>query len=227
MFVLAIDTSSPAVTAGVVSVEDEVVLAAERSPLAARGHGELLAPALADCLRDAGLGSRDLAAVVAGVGPGPYTGLRVGLVTAAAFADAVGIPTYGVCSLDAIGHACADEDALLVATDARRREVYWARYHRGRRVSQPAVGRPDTVPLDDVDVVAGAGGELHQDDWPALRRRTERYPNPVALVSLALERLVSAAPSEILEPMYLRRPDAVEPGARKTVTQTAPPRGPR
>ncbi|MEO9139894.1 MAG: tRNA (adenosine(37)-N6)-threonylcarbamoyltransferase complex dimerization subunit type 1 TsaB [Jatrophihabitans sp.] len=221
MFVLAIDTSSPAVTAGVVSVEGEVVLAAERAPLAARGHDELLAPSIADCLRDAGLATRDLAAVVAGVGPGPYTGLRVGLVTAAAFGDAVGIPTYGVCSLDAIGHACVDEDTLLVATDARRREVYWARYSYGRRTTDPTVGRPDSVPLDGVHVVAGAGGELHQDTWPTLYRRTERYPDPVALVSLALERIVSSAPSEVLEPMYLRRPDAVEPGVRKTVTQTA------
>src|SRR5581483_707436 len=113
MFVLAIDTSSPAVTTGVVTVGPEVALAAARAPIAARGHGELLTPCIDACLHDAGIAPRDLDAVVVGTGPGPYTSLRVGLVTAAAFADALGIPAYGVCSLDAIAETCADEPALL------------------------------------------------------------------------------------------------------------------
>ena len=104
--------------------------------------------------------------MVAGTGPGPYTGLRVGLVTAAAFADAVGVPTYGVCSLDAIAAACADEPALLVVTDARRREVYWAHYEYGRRMGTPAVCAPAEIPLDGVSAVAGAGGELYRELWP-------------------------------------------------------------
>jgi len=219
MFVLAIDTSSPAVTAGVVSVEGEVVLAAERAPLAARGHGELLASCISDCLRDAGVEASDLAAVVAGAGPGPFTGLRVGLVTAAAFADAIGAPTYGVCSLDAIAVACADERGLLVVTDARRREVYWARYQHGTRIGEPAVGPATDVPLEDLTAVAGAGGELYADVWPDVRRRTERYPDPVALVQCALPRIEAQAGSEPLTPLYLRRPDAVVPGTPKTVTR--------
>jgi tRNA threonylcarbamoyl adenosine modification protein YeaZ len=219
MFVLAVDTSSPAVTAGVVSVEEQVVLAAERAPLAARGHGELLAPSIADCLADAGLAPRDVQAVVVGTGPGPFTGLRVGLVTAAAFADAVGVPAYGVGSLDAIALACADEPALLVAADARRREVYWARYTHGRRVGEFGVGAATDVPLDGLTAVAGAGGELYGDVWPDLVHRTERYPDPVGLVTGALDRITAGAPSEPLTPLYLRRPDAVVPGAPKTVLQ--------
>jgi tRNA threonylcarbamoyl adenosine modification protein YeaZ len=219
VLVLAIDTSSPAVTAGVVTVGGDVAPAAERTALAPRGHGELLAPSIAGCLDDLGVAPADLAAVVVGTGPGPYTGLRVGMVTAATFADALGIPVYGVGSLDALGASCADEQSLLVATDARRREVYWARYEHGRRVTEPAVARPGDVPLDGVTAVAGAGGELYADAWPQLARRLERYPDPLALVRLARDRIVAGAPTETLNPLYLRRPDAVVPGAPKTVTQ--------
>ncbi len=221
MFVLAIDTSSPAVTAGVVSVEGDVVLAAERATLAARGHSELLAPSIADCLRESGLAAGDISAVVAGIGPGPFTGLRVGLVTAAAFADAIGVPTYGACSLDAIAVACSDEAALLVASDARRHEVYWARYAHGQRDGEPAVGAAADIGLDGIAAVAGAAGELYSDVWPHLYRRTERYPDPVALARCALPRLEAAAESELLTPLYLRRPDAVVPGAPKAVSQWA------
>src|SRR5947208_15350739 len=145
MFVLVIDTSWPAVTAGVVTVGPELALAAVRAPVAARGHGELLAPAIAECLVELQIMPRDVRAVVAGVGPGPYTGLRVGLVSAAAFADAIGAPTYAVCSLDAI--AAPAEGSSIVVTDARRREVYWARYdEQGERVDGPHVAYPADVP---------------------------------------------------------------------------------
>ncbi|HZC71873.1 MAG TPA: tRNA (adenosine(37)-N6)-threonylcarbamoyltransferase complex dimerization subunit type 1 TsaB [Jatrophihabitans sp.] len=214
---LAIDTSSPAVTAGVVAVGDGLTLAAVRAPLAPRGHGELLTPAVADCLGDAGIAASDLAAIVAGTGPGPYTGLRVGLVTAAALGQALAVPTYGVCSLDAIGAACADEPALLVATDARRREVYWARYGAGVRLDGPHVDRPAEVVLDGVTAVAGAAAELHP--WPGLARRPEYHPEPVQLVALAADRIRAGAESEPLAPRYLRRPDAVVPGTPKRVSQ--------
>lgn len=217
MFVLAIDTSSPAVTAGVVAVGDDLTLAAVRAPVSPRGHGELLAPSIAACLADAGLGPADLTAVVAGLGPGPYTGLRVGLVTAAALAHARGIPSYGVCSLDAIGAACADEPNLLVATDARRREVYWGRYRAGARVDGPSVDKPGDVPRDEVTAVAGAAAELYP--WPELARRPEFHPEPQWLVALAEDRIRSSAESEPLAPLYLRRPDAVVPGAPKQVSQ--------
>jgi tRNA threonylcarbamoyl adenosine modification protein YeaZ len=217
VLVLAIDTSSPAVTAGVVAVGADVTLAAVRAPVSPRGHGELLAPSVAACLADAGIAPTELAAIVAGLGPGPYTGLRVGLVTAAALAHALGIPAYGVCSLDAIGAACADEPELLVATDARRREVYWARYRHGTRVDGPHVDKPADVPTEGITAVAGAAAELYP--WPELARRPEFHPEPQWLVESATDRIRVGANSEPLAPLYLRRPDAVVPGAPKQVSQ--------
>jgi len=215
VFVLAIDTATPAVVAGVVSVGPELALVSQQAPIAARGHGELLAPGIDAALHEAGIAPRQVGAVVVGTGPGPYTSLRVGLVTAAAFADALRIPAYGVCSLDAIGEAGADEPALLVATDARRREVYVGRYAYGRRDGDVGVDRPDAV--DTAGLSAVAGTELY--DWPGLRRRPEQTPDPLALVRLARERIESGAPGDPLVPLYLRRPDAVVPGAPKTVSQ--------
>jgi tRNA threonylcarbamoyl adenosine modification protein YeaZ len=218
VFALALDTSSPAVTAAIVTLDGTAVTTlAVRAPVAPRGHDELLAPAIRDCLAETGLRADGLHAVVAGVGPGPYTGLRVGLVTAAAFAHATGIPAYGVCSLDGIGAARPDDAALLVVTDARRREVYWARYARGERVAGPAVDRPTEVPREGVDAVAGAAGALYE--WPGLRTGGPPYPDPAVLVRAAADRIVAGAAGERLTPIYLRRPDAVVPGAPKAVTQ--------
>jgi tRNA threonylcarbamoyl adenosine modification protein YeaZ len=215
VLVLAIDTSSAAVTAAVVDVSSDAALVrAERVTLNSRGHGEYLAPAIAQCLAEAAAAPGDLAAIVAGTGPGPFTGLRVGLVTAAVMGDVLGIPAYGVCSLDAI----AGEQAgpLLVATDARRKEIYWARYLDGARVEGPAVSRPaDVVP--GTGSMAGAGARLYADalGLPLLDRD---FPSAVALVQRAADRIRAGAPTELLTPLYLRRPDAVEPGRPKAVT---------
>jgi tRNA threonylcarbamoyl adenosine modification protein YeaZ len=218
VLVLALDTASAAVTAGVVAVHDDGPrLLAERVTLNARAHGELLAPSVADCLRSAGVGPRDLAAVVAGLGPGPFTGLRVGLVTAGSLGDALGIPTYGVCSLDAVARD-AGPGRVLVAGDARRREIYWARYDDGARRAGPAVDRPGDVPLDEVDAMAGAGARLYADVL-GLPLRDADHPSPLGLVRCAWDRLTSGASSEALTPLYLRRPDATEPGAAKQVLQ--------
>ena len=107
-----------------------------------------------------------------------------------------------------------------MAADARRREVYWARYGpRGQRLAGPDVARPADVPLDGITDVAGAAGELYADVWPQLNRSPHRYPDPVALVQLAADRIRAHAPGEPLTPLYLRRPDAVVPGAPKPVTR--------
>ena len=209
MLVLAIDTSSPAVTAAVASVGDGVRVLAQSAKVDARAHGELLAPSVAQCLAGAGATPKDLRAIVAGVGPGPFTGLRVGLVTAASMADSLGIPAYGVCSLDAIAGAL-DAASLLVATDARRREVYWARYVDGVRVAGADVSKPADVSTVDSQAMAGAGARLYADVL-GLPLLDLDYPDPAALVRVAADRVRSGAAADPLTPLYLRRPDAIVP----------------
>jgi tRNA threonylcarbamoyl adenosine modification protein YeaZ len=170
----------------------------------------LLAPAVQAVL--GGRKPRDLAAIVAGVGPGPFTGLRVGLVTAAAMSHALDIPAYGVCSLDAFAYGTGG--ALLVATDARRKEVYWAEYTDGVRTSGPSVGAPAAV---TTAVTRAAGdGAVRYAEVLGLPVVDPRYPPPANLAALAAARVVAKARSEPLTPLYLRRPDAVLPGAPKT-----------
>lgn len=217
MLAVAIDTSSAAVTAAVVAVDDSVHTLAQRVTINPRAHGELLAPSVAECLDEAGAAPGDLRAIVAGVGPGPFTGLRIGLVTAAAMADALGIPTYGVCSLDAIAGA-VDAESLLVATDARRREVYWARYVDGVRVDGPHVDHPADVSTVDSGAIAGAGARLYAGVL-GLPLLDVDYPEPRALVETAAGRVRAHAVSEPLTPLYLRRPDAAVPHAPKPVSQ--------
>src|SRR5271154_1552422 len=100
--VLALDTATPAVTAGIVRLPDFAVLA-ERVTVDARAHAEQLTPNVLAALADAALSMSDLDAVVVGCGPGPFTGLRAGMASAAAYGHALGVPVRGVCSLDAIG----------------------------------------------------------------------------------------------------------------------------
>jgi tRNA threonylcarbamoyl adenosine modification protein YeaZ len=223
VLVLVIDTSSAATTVALATVDPAgESIKATHTNVDARGHVEVLAPTVARCLDDAGAKPDELAAIVAGLGPGPYTGLRVGLVTAAALGDALRIPTYGVCSLDGIGFAASTASTalrapLLVAADARRREVYWAAYRDGVRTHGPHVAKPGTVDLAQFSAVAGAGARLYADvlDLPLL---DQDYPDPLALLRVAGDRIRAHRPSELLQPLYLRRPDAVEPVPRKVVT---------
>ena len=154
--VLVIDTATPAVTAGGVARGgvDGAVLLGQRVTVDARAHAETLTPNVLGALADAQLTMADLQAVVVGCGPGPFTGLRVGMATAAAYGHALSIPVFGVCSLDGIGATTTGE--VLVVTDARRREVYWARYRDGVRVDGPDVAAPADVPTEGVQAVAGA-----------------------------------------------------------------------
>jgi tRNA threonylcarbamoyl adenosine modification protein YeaZ len=218
VLVLAIDTATPAVTAGVVELTaDAVLLRAARVEHDARKHAELLMPAVQAVCADAGTTLAGLDAVVVGVGPGPFTGLRVGMVTAAALGDALGIPVYGVCSLDAIAADAAGEGTLLVVTDARRREVYWAAYDAaGNRVDGPHVDAPSVVAkAGELGAVAAAGGAAGLVGLPV---RPPESPSPTALVTVAAPTLRAGAAPDPLVPLYLRRPDAVEPGTRKRVT---------
>lgn len=183
--ILAIDTATAAVTAGVVRLDGIEVLA-QRVTVDARAHAEQLTPNVLGALADADLTVTDLDAVVVGCGPGPFTGLRVGMATAAAYGHALSIPVHGVCSLDAIGVPGTGE--ALVVTDARRREVYWARYRDGVRIDGPAVNAPADV--------AGASDAL---------TRPPVYPTVTGLVRAVADWTAKPAP---LIPLYLRRPDA-------------------
>jgi tRNA threonylcarbamoyl adenosine modification protein YeaZ len=199
--VLAIDTATPAVTAGIVRLDGIEVLA-ERVTVDARAHAEQLTPNVLAALADAGLTVDDLGAVVVGCGPGPFTGLRVGMATAAAYGHALGIPVHGVCSLDAIGmESAATVSEVLVVTDARRREVYWARYRDGVRVDGPAVDAPADVPAD-ADAVAGSPEHAALFELPRL---AAVYPTAAGLVRAVADWNAEPAP---LIPLYLRRPDA-------------------
>jgi tRNA threonylcarbamoyl adenosine modification protein YeaZ len=195
--VLAIDTSTPAVTAGVVA--DGHVLA-ERVTVDARAHAERITPNVLAAIADAGRSMADLNAVVVGCGPGPFTGLRVGMATAAAYGHALGIPVYGVCSLDAIGGQTAGE--VLVVTDARRREVYWARYRDGVRVDGPEVNAPADVDPGRAELVAGSPDHAALFGLPRIE---PTYPDPAGLVAAVAD---WSQPPAALVPLYLRRPDA-------------------
>ena len=220
MLVLAVDTATPAVTSGLVRLGDGTPQNLETLSVRVsdnpRGHAEILTPQILECLAEAGCESTDLDAVVAGVGPGPFTGLRVGMATAAAFGDALGIPVYGVCTLDALAADVFAADGngpdLLVVTDARRREVYWARYAGGRRVEGPEVRKPADVTAAPSQRVAGSPAHTPLFDLPAVPVHT---PSPAGLVSVAAPELLAATAPQPLVPLYLRRPDAVETAARK------------
>lgn len=225
MLLLALDSSTPRVTVALVDVSADASthLLAEHADDAGNRHGELLAPAIETVLATAGAKPHDLGAIACGVGPGPFTGLRVGIVTAASVADGLGLPAYGVCSLDALAAAHHDAGGLLAVTDARRRQVYWARYDGdGRRVDGPDVGAPADVAAamhGRVDRVVGAGAIQWAAAFAGIAIEPEDpWPQARFVAQLAAGRAAGDAPAETLTPMYLRRPDAQPPGAPKRVT---------
>lgn len=235
MPVLALDTSASVAVA--VLGDDGGALARREAP-ERRRHAEALTPLIHEALAEAGLDPAELTAVAVGTGPAPFTGLRVGLVTARSFAFALGIPVLGVPSLDAIAaQAVADlglrpDDELLAASDARRREVYWARYrivaHEGPRgvavlhtIAGPQVGPASSAADHAVDaVVVGEGAALYPE-FLDLAPDAPLIPDAVVLGRLALVR--QAAGEDLpTEPLYLRRPDVHVAGARKRVSDGAP-----
>lgn len=224
MLLLAFDTATAAVT---VALRDETGVIAEESAVGARKHGELLAASITSVLRSAGADRADLTAIAVGTGPGPYTGLRAGLMTARVLASALAIRLDGICTLDVIADAARPEAAtwssarasdgdFVVATDARRRELYWARYSpAGERICGPHVSTAGDLPAGLP--VAGEGALIFPD--LAGRVIEPRYPAAVTLAGLAARRLAAGAAPLPADPLYLRRPDAREPGPRKRVTQ--------
>jgi tRNA threonylcarbamoyladenosine biosynthesis protein TsaB len=209
VLLLAFDTATPAVT---VALHDGERVVAEHTTVDARRHGELLAPGIAAVLAAAGSSASDLTAIAVGVGPGPFTGLRVGLMTARALGDALHIEVIGVCTLDVLAASVASVEPYLVATDARRKEIYWAVYDAGgRRIDGPHVDRPADVGW--ARPAYGAGALMYRDHFTWAR--PPELPSAAVLASLVADGLATALPPD---PLYLRRPDAVEPAARKVVT---------
>ncbi len=179
MSILAIDTAASR-TSVVIIENGEVVFSEFRD--GAMSHG----PALPE-LVEAAIANRNITEVLVGMGPGPYTGLRVGITFAQTFAWARNIPVRGFCSLDAIAAQVSEPD-FIVAIDARRKEVYWARYTNGTRVEGPAVDLPAVVAARGIKVIDAL------------------FPDPKFFTSLS---------QEVSEPIYLRRPDAVATADRK------------
>jgi tRNA threonylcarbamoyladenosine biosynthesis protein TsaB len=207
VLLLALDTATPAVT---VALHDGSDVIAEETAVDPRRHGELLAPGIDRVLRTAAATANDITEIVVGVGPGPFTGLRVGIVTARTLAAAVGVRVRGYCTLDVLAWEAQRDDDFLVATDARRREVYWARYRGCERTDGPHVGKAHTIGWSGP--VVGRGGQLYADAFAETTGPID--PSAAALARLAVSGSVESLPPE---PLYLRRPDAAEPGQPKSV----------
>jgi tRNA threonylcarbamoyl adenosine modification protein YeaZ len=215
VLLLAFDTATPVVT---VALHDGTGVVAAREAEDGRRPGELLAAGIEQALADCGASPADITAVAVGTGPGPYTGLRVGLMTARVLSGALGVPLDGVCTLDVIARSAAPAAAgreFLVTTDARRKELYWARYSpAAERRWGPGVSVPAGLPAGYP--VAGAGPKL----YPGLTADPlpPRYPAAAQLAEMALERIIRGAPVRPADPLYLRKPDARVPGKPKRVT---------
>ena len=201
---------------------------AVRSDTRSRHHDEVLLALVEETLQAAGVTREELSGVVVGRGPGPFTGLRVGLVSARSIAAVLGVPLHGLSSLDALAHqALAEVPAARgpvtvgVALDARRREVYHARYRRETdgavtRIAEPAVHAPAEVAeeLTACDLLVGSGTALYPELLPATAELEHVDAGHLLLAAAQL-----AARGEDLtstEPMYLREPDAAKPTARKS-----------
>ncbi|MGY5008948.1 tRNA (adenosine(37)-N6)-threonylcarbamoyltransferase complex dimerization subunit type 1 TsaB [Streptomyces sp. 900105755] len=216
MLLLALDTATPAVT---VALHDGTAVIASSSQVDARRHGELLLPAVDRVLAEAGVKLDAVTEIVTGIGPGPYTGLRVGLMTADTFGLALGVPVHGLCTLDGLAYAAdIEKGPFVVATDARRKEVYWAVYEDSRtRRTEPAVDRPGDIAEQVAGLPAvGAGALLYPDTFPVVHE--PEHVSAAALASLAVVKLAAGEELPAPRPLYLRRPDAQVPKNYKVVT---------
>lgn len=203
--VLAVDTSTD-VRVGLAR-DGEVLV--RRHVADTRAHLESLVPLIREALAEAGVGVPDLDLITVGLGPGPFTGLRVGIAAAQMLASVRNLPLHGVCSLDVVAAAAGRDDEFVVASDARRKELYWARYRGAERFEGPHVSAPEDLPGlpvigPGVSAYADRLGERPQPDGP-----TTLDAGLMAALGMTL-------PSAGTQPLYLRRPDAAEPTRRKS-----------
>ena len=212
---LALDTASPLVSVALYDADGAGVVTEHLAERPMK-HAEQLAPLIDLAMSTAGIVRQDLTAIAVGVGPGPFTGLRVGLVTARTLGFVLDIPVYGVCSLDALAVEAVETGAVdrdfVVATDARRKEVYLARYDAdGVRLEGPLVDKPAVLATDGP--VVGQGAELYPEDFP-------HRVGPGAPSAGWLARVVAEERAELSDPdpLYLRRPDAATGHTPKRVS---------
>jgi len=206
---LAIDTSAGTSVAVVDPTTGQAL--ATRSTEDSRRHAEVIGPFLADTLAEAGITGAEVTGVVAGMGPGPFTGLRVGIAAARTFAAARGVPVLPLVSHDAVAADQPQSGPFVVLTDARRREVYWSAYDAdGVRVAGPGLAKPA-----DLDEAIRAS----RPDAVGWDRVTVASIPAWRLGALAADRLASGAPFADDTPLYLRDPDVTVPGAPKRVKQ--------
>jgi tRNA threonylcarbamoyl adenosine modification protein YeaZ len=215
VLLLGIDTATSATS--VAAYDGEQVIA-EVTTLDGRRHAELLGPAVSDVLRKSGVGVNGISAVAVGVGPGPYTGLRVGVATAVALGDALGVHVHGVCSLDALARQAGDGGPLTVVTDARRREVFWATYDAtGERTAGPFVSKPAEAAASALGRIVGPGTQMYADVFGTASASLQLSAG--ALCALVADRLDRGQLLLPARPIYLRRPDTAPPSVAKPVLQ--------
>lgn len=202
---LAIDTSTSRTS---VAIIDGREILWQGSHDGATAHGGALSTLVSQGL------SRhpEIDQVIVGMGPGPFTGLRVGISFARSFALARQIRVIGICSLDALAPLVLQSNTLtkdgedfIIATDARRKEIYWARYSNGIRVGEPGVNLPA--------VIANLGLPIFGEGaikYGLSKNNDIQFPDLASLVALS-----QIPRAHVSEPMYLRRPDA-QPTSERT-----------
>ncbi|TDW29653.1 tRNA (adenosine(37)-N6)-threonylcarbamoyltransferase complex dimerization subunit type 1 TsaB [Cryobacterium psychrophilum] len=177
-------------------------------------HAEVIGRMIRECLAEAGVAASELSGVVGGMGPGPFTGLRVGIAAARVFALGAGTPLVPVVSHDAIAfnaYRTGHRGPLLVVTDARRREVYWSAYSEAdanglpRRIGAPGLAKPAEM-LESSFEHAG------------LPRRDAVTVSAGDLGLVAELTFAAGLPFAADAPLYLRSPDVTMPNGRKRVS---------
>jgi len=208
--ILAIDTSAGTS----VAVVDGGHIVAEHSVADTMRHAEVVGALILQCLSSAGISASQVTAVVAGMGPGPFTGLRVGIAAADAFSVGASIPLLPMVSHDGIAAAhfsAGSRGPITVVTDARRRELYWSTYSGlnadglPERIAGPNLAKAGEVPL----TVLGLSPQI-----------LEASEVPAGSLALVAEKLLSAGhPFERYEALYLRSPDITLSNGPKRVVQ--------
>jgi tRNA threonylcarbamoyladenosine biosynthesis protein TsaB len=212
---LVVDTSTNRIAVALLQFGKPAVVAIKDDGLR---HAEFCAQLIKQVIDESGLLSPELGGIICGIGPGPFTGLRVGIVSAQTISYALNIPVYGICSHDALAFEYVSKNGnkeFTVVTDARRKEVYWTQYQGIRRISTPRVSKleevPNNFPLvinEGLDPVALGNAAIEAFNRSEIREEIKSF----ATDSSSGDGSIVALPRQVLLPpipLYLRRPDAL------------------